>query len=743
MLLVLVLACNDGEPEETEVPGGSAHPQPTLAAPTSATARFPLLEGHVEARHTGFPELPLLEGENRPGRAFARRFLSSRQGVPPGPVALARGDGLLVELNGEPMGDLVLSVDVATRSTADGYVTVRGLDARDAVHDLTFPFQTRAGIETVTLPLWQHTAGLRVPYFVIVPDTQGNGVRIETAHLRAPSATEREAPTWIRLDGISVRARFYPAARIARLKVPEPETTGAPSMPRLLHFAWAPTPADAPFQLALRGRDDHGQVVFRWQGLPGTTSAWNEVALRLPEGVTQLEFESAPKLDGGVFLSAVRFVRARLDRPDVFVITGDTLRADHLGCYGSTFTETPNLDALATRGLLWERMYSVTNSTNPAHTSLFTSLYPKDHGVHDNRTRLDDDAELFAELLAAHGYRTFAVTAARHIGPRVSNLEQGIDRIADADTWIRSGADVVDEARRLLPLEAREPLFAWFHFFDPHTPYRPKAPYDRKYYEGDPTIEGDEPLPEAFRRELVEPFPVRDPNYPRAQYRAEVDYLDHEIGRLLAFLETRRRPCILLFVGDHGESMGEHGNYFNHRGLFPQNLHVPCLLVAEGTLATSRHTAPTSTIDLLPTLCELLDLPVPRVARGASLLPVLRGERAASPVFAEHANELSAGWLDGDAFHVLHVRPAADASRTFQIRAGTLETLRLGNATGQEERTWPDPPPPAVVKRLNAWRADVRPLRSPAAELSPTERADLERLGYTQGRTREASDKSP
>ena len=729
LILSIALACAACGPGE-ETPGPRpARPKGSPQTPGAITT----LPAFPEPRIGEEPEdatLDLLAHENAPGQPVTRRDVSNKQGVAPGPVTLQAQDGLLFELNGKPPAAQVLECTFVAPTTTDGELHVHTTFPSGAQDVLTYPVQLRAGRQEIRFPLWQRARkGARLNYMTLRPGSRGKvPVEVLASALRPATADERRAAQWTARGGSTCLAVFLEPGATARLRTPGDGRSR-------MRFAYLHAQRARGNHLAITGTSASGERKLTYtsgliHGEP--EDAWRPVSLLIPEGVRELEFRASPS--SGIHLSAVRFFplkRPRGTRPDVLVITGDTLRADHLQCYGSEITATPTLDALARNGVLFEQMYSVANVTNPAHISLFTSLYLKDHAVTNNRTLLSDEAVTLAESLQARGYLCFAALGARHIGPDISNLGQGFDQIAASKPWVRLGERVLERLKEIVPLATPEPLFLWVHLFDPHTPYQPPKPFDGKYYEGeDPEKAGDELLPEAFRRELSLPITVRDAAYPRAQYRAEVDYLDHVVNLLLQFLKQRRRERITLLVGDHGEAMGEHGSYFNHRGLFHETLHVPCILVGPSLPRAKRHAGPTSTIDLLPTLCHLLDTPLPRDARGRSLLPTLRGAATPTPVFAEHANELSAALLSASGLHVLHRKPARDASFKFDIAPGTFETINLQPGPPGTRR-WVEDETVAERVQIEAWLEDRRPLRAQSAELDAETRSDLEKLGYT------------
>jgi arylsulfatase A-like enzyme/Tfp pilus assembly protein PilF len=310
---------------------------------------------------------------------------------------------------------------------------------------------------------------------------------------------------------------------------------------------------------------------------------------------------------------------SRATRPlNVLIISIDTLRADRLGAYGYAKARTPALDALAARGARFERAFTVMPLTLPAHTSLFTGTFPAFHGVRDNGGfYVDEERDTLAELLAARGYRTGAVVAAFVLDGRWG-LEQGFDTYYDnfdlskdvppgMDMIQRPGREVVDRSIEWLQSVGDAPFFAWVHLYDPHAPY-----------------EAPEPYRSSFPRTLD------------GAYDAEVASTDAEVARLLAALDADGRldDTLVVVIGDHGESLGQHGEQAHGFFIYESVLHVPFILAGPGI---EPRIVPDQVriVDVMPTLLDLLGLPHPAATQGVTLVPTLSGGRIDLPAFAE------------------------------------------------------------------------------------------------------------
>jgi arylsulfatase A-like enzyme len=291
----------------------------------------------------------------------------------------------------------------------------------------------------------------------------------------------------------------------------------------------------------------------------------------------------------------------------------DTLRADHTGPYGYARDTTPELDAFARDAVVFEKAIVSASWTKPSVASLFTSLPPGRHRAVQLRDRLDDDLLTLAEMLQARGYATGAAIANSVIYLPEANFHQGFDYFEglhgaeDRPSKIVEAAPVVDRA--LAWLEAREGLatFLFVHTMDPHVPYTPPAPFDRRY-EPYPTEghSGQDP-----RTDYKEPL---DRERLRAQYDGEIAYGDREFGRFVRELKVLGRydEALIVFLADHGEEFLDHGQWLHGRSVFDELVRVPLVLKMPGRREAGRRVAQqVQVVDILPTVLESQGLPVP------------------------------------------------------------------------------------------------------------------------------------
>ena len=296
---------------------------------------------------------------------------------------------------------------------------------------------------------------------------------------------------------------------------------------------------------------------------------------------------------------------------NVVVVTLDTLSARHLSQYGNQRIETPAFGRIATEGVLFEQATATVPLTLPSHTSMFTGTYPMFHGVRDNGGYyVRDDSETLAEVLGAAGYRTGGFVAAFVVDSRWG-LDQGFDRYFDdfnfreferisLDSVQRPGDEVLDAALAWMDDVKDDRFFSWIHLYDPHWPY-----------------------------EAPEPWASRVSGYPDANYDAEVLFTDSLVGRLLDWLDDNQltEDTLLVLMGDHGESLGRHREGAHGFFIYDAAMQVPFLLRAPYRQIGRGLRVPAQVrgIDLMPTVLELVGVPVPGVVQGASLVPLADG----------------------------------------------------------------------------------------------------------------------
>src|SRR6267378_6838129 len=318
----------------------------------------------------------------------------------------------------------------------------------------------------------------------------------------------------------------------------------------------------------------------------------------------------------------------KASRPGVFLITIDTLRADHVHCYGYYRIRTPALDLLAKQGVRFTQAFTPSPITNSSHTSIMTGLLPSSHGVSDFGVPLAAIYPTLAELLTKRGYRTAAFIGSVILDSK--NLAPGLDRgfefydnfperTTTKSRWgrlERRGMEVEQRAESWLNAHPTAAHFVWVHFYDPHDPYEPPPPYS-----------------EVYKDRL---------------YDGEIAYADSALGRFLTYLKTQGwyEGATIVVVGDHGEGLGEHREDTHGIFLYDSTTHVPLLVkLPEEREAGKVVEAQVRTTDIMPTILNLLSIPAPASLDGESLGPLLAGTGAAPrTVFGETDYPLRFGW---------------------------------------------------------------------------------------------------
>ncbi len=318
----------------------------------------------------------------------------------------------------------------------------------------------------------------------------------------------------------------------------------------------------------------------------------------------------------------------KTSRRDVFLITIDTLRADHVHCYGYDRVQTPSLDQLAKQGIRFTQAFTPSPITNSSHASILTGLLPSSHGVSDFGVPLAASHLTLAETLKQRGYRTAAFIGAVVLDSRA--LAPGLDRgfefydnfPAQSETksrWgrvERRGMEVVQHAETWLNAHPTGPHFVWVHLYDPHDPYEPPPPYS-----------------ETYKDRL---------------YDGEIAYADSAMGHFLAYLKRRGwyEGSLIVVVGDHGEGLGEHHEDTHGIFLYDSTTHVPLLMkLPEEREAGRTVEAQVRTTDVMPSILGVLGVPAPASLDGESLGPFLAGTEAAfRTVFGETEYPLRFGW---------------------------------------------------------------------------------------------------
>jgi arylsulfatase A-like enzyme/Tfp pilus assembly protein PilF len=408
-------------------------------------------------------------------------------------------------------------------------------------------------------------------------------------------------------------------------------------------------------------------------------------------------------LPGGVDRSKLNLV----------VVTLDTTRADHMGAYGRQNAGTPAFDQLAQGGVLFEHATTAAPLTLPAHSTLFTGRFPPEHGVRDNGGYFLNASETtLAETMKARGYATGGFIAAYVLDSKWG-INQGFDtyfddfdlskyKVMSMGAIQRRGNEVMDHALPWIEQHHGAPFFAWIHLYDAHTPYDPPSPF-RERYPGDP-------------------------------YQGEISFADSQVGRLVQSLKDQNLldRTVIVIIGDHGESLGDHGEKGHGFFVYESTTHVPMLIHAPFSLMQHRRvTDPVRSVDVMPTVLDILAVPPPDTVAmdGRSLTPLMTGasgdmglEAYAEAVYPLH----HFGWSDLRALR---------QGRYKLVAAPRPELYDLQDDPREERNIYPDRK--SLGDRMIARLAEMEDhfkstaqTSSQAVEIDPDAKARLAALGY-------------
>ena len=368
----------------------------------------------------------------------------------------------------------------------------------------------------------------------------------------------------------------------------------------------------------------------------------------------------------------------------VILIMMDTLRKDHTSLYGYERATTPTLAKMASEGVLFLDNISQATWTKVAMPSVMTSLYPQSHRVQDYPDTLPAAAETLAEVYRAAGYATASFCANSFTG-RATSLHQGFEEVHESGSLhndgTKSSRPIVDRATRWIENHSDTPSFMFMHFYDPHSDFEPRAPYNSMWLAPEGKEEHEEQRKKALEyakskgeaRMFNELPQAKDLEATGADVKAWMDYemgwydgsilgMDTEIGRLLERLASLdlADETLIAFVTDHGEELHEHGRMGHGMQAYGEVANVTMMLHRPGSLPQGvRVEETTRSIDLMPTLLNLSGLPVPEGAQGRSTLPLIAAYQNASGDEARAAaTEL--GWEIRPAVTEEHKRPVKE-----------------------------------------------------------------------------------
>ena len=454
---------------------------------------------------------------------------------------------------------------------------------------------------------------------------------------------------------------------------------------------------------------------------------------------------SGPKRDGPRKAAVARPLAAG-KRLNVLLITIDTLRADHLGAYGYRRRTSRRIDALARRGVVFEEAYTYWPKTRGSFVAMMTGRLASQTGYGKSHPLLLDFNPTLASVLKGAGYETVATVDNPNVAAALG-YAKGFDRYRE--TWEEKGlvtemdrtrAITADGVRLLRDAGPDRPFLLWLHYVNPHAPYEPPAPWDGAFFDPEasrgPALRAVEGFHGGAPKQWA--VPGKPLGWYVARYDGEIAAVDAEVGQLLDALDASavRDRTLVVVTSDHGESLGEHGYYFDHgEDLFDPSMRIPLIVAGPGIGADRRTGVLATTLDLVPTVLDAVKVSYPPDLAGESLLPATRGEQRPDRRRLQGQNDrnLLGAW---DRRFKVVATPAGESARyaLYDREADPGETRDASGAwpeRAREERREIE----IFRERIDAQLAKTRRLvegRSGEERLSVEACEKLKAMGYVQ-----------
>jgi arylsulfatase A-like enzyme len=615
-----------------------------------------------------------------------------------------------------------------------------------------------------------------LPEFLRLPDDLARGERVvltrrvwnRTGEGRSGHAAIRTAPIPVDREESLPRARLRDLGNIVDGTPVSVQVVGFPLPDRsvetvratvavpegaVLEFgfgireeAWGQGASPVRFRVALEGIDPSERILFTGAVDPAASRdhRWFDRRVDLAEFAGRrvtVAFTTSRETGEGkfslpVWSDPVVYPTFRSgERPNVLLVSLDTLRARSLGTYGYGRETSPFFDAVARRGTLFENAITASVTTSPSHMSLFTGLYPTNHGIRDGLQRKFPHVVTLAERLREAGYRTTAFTENGYLIRRRGfgdGFDQYTENRGERAKALGEARLTFGQARRWIEANREVPFFLFVHTYEVHSPYDPDEPYATLFRED------DAPGPDA-----------RAIRAGRDDYDREIRIVDDELRKLFDTLDETglSASTVVVVLSDHGEEFAEHGGFQHGAAVYEESLRVPLLFWGPGRIPAGRRlTSPVSLIDVTPTIVDLLELPVPEDLDGTSLKSLLLEDQSLPPrtLFAEA--RATTRWIDplrreswnpplfavrtGDSKFVVH--------RPMHGEAQPMVRFDLANDPGETSPLPVDPERAGAVDALvtRYLRAKTRasaPLPTPSHDdVSPDLRERLRALGYDE-----------
>ena len=375
----------------------------------------------------------------------------------------------------------------------------------------------------------------------------------------------------------------------------------------------------------------------------------------------------------------------------ILFIVIDTLRTDHLSCYGYQRSTSPNIDKLAQEGVLFLNAFAPSIPTTPAFTVMYTGLHGittgiVSHGAKDEDQYLDHEIPVLPEILREKGYTTAAVDNLYDIK---HYFVRGYDHYMKTSHLQFVAADEINEKAILwIKQNKNKDFFLFLHYWDPHTPYLPPERYRNLYYQGNPYDPNNRSM-DPVKKQLVYPFykwwhyqhlgNPTDINYFPAQYDSEINYVDEKIGQILQVLEEVGivEDTLVVLTSDHGENMTEHGLYFGHTGLYETTIRIPLICRWPGRFPPGKKIeAMVQHIDYAPTILDVLEIPQIKEMEGRSFLPLIedKTQEGYQEIYTSECNWRAVRAIRTKEWKLIK---AVDKGRVYDMPARELYNLKM------------------------------------------------------------------
>lgn len=334
-------------------------------------------------------------------------------------------------------------------------------------------------------------------------------------------------------------------------------------------------------------------------------------------------------------------------KPNIFIYLIDTLRADHLGCYGYSKETTPRIDSFAKGSILFKKCFANASWTRPAVATILTGLYPNKHRAEERTDKLSTGVHMLPEILKSHGYKTISLTTNGNVCADM-NFDQGNDFYKfvnpgqNKENHFHSSEYINKKFYKIIENNTgiiRKPLFAFLHTIDPHDPYTPKAPF-LKFKKGDKERENLCSPAEILSKKREKGLTREDIDYIESLYDCEILHNDHYFGKWIEFLKEKKLydNAIIILISDHGEQFNEHGRMFHGSSIYNEEIHVPLIIkLPHGEYAGRQSAAAVSQVDIVPTILDYLGVETPGNIDGVSVLDLMGNNTPSRYIFIREA----------------------------------------------------------------------------------------------------------